>query len=295
MARHRSAFAAVAVLIALAVLALPAATPTAAQDEDPDARKEGAGILKLIRPRPGEIIADIGCGKGTWTFPLARAVGEHGRIYAVDIDRAKIEIVRRRIEHENVTNVQPVHSLPDDPMLPKDSLDAVFLNDVIDYVERSALLGFLDGIRVALKRNGRLIIRDPKGNPSRVISECYRAGFNLVAAKIPLVDVPQGSFSSSWYALKLRRAEHMQPAILPRLGEPRRYRTRLHLAEELFRAGLLTREQLRSTWESIVSRGGAFDPKTDEKLDLIRAAEATDVIDAARATALRKRVRAKGD
>jgi len=294
MARHRSTFATVAGLIVLAALALPAAPPTAAQDQDPDATKESASILKLIRPRPGEIIADIGCGKGTWTFPLARAVGEHGRIYAVDIDRAKLDTVRERIERDKVTNVQPVHSLPDDPMLPKDSLDAVFLNDVIDYVERSALLGFLDGIRVALKQNGRLIIRDPKGNPSRVISECYRAGFNLVAAKIPLVDVPQGSFSSSWYALKLRRAEHMQPAILPRLGEPRRYRTRLHLAEELFRAGLFTREELRTTWESIASQGGAFDPKTDEKLDLIRAAEAAGVVDAPMAAALRKRVARKG-
>ncbi len=292
MLRHRPAYAILAGLIVLAALALPAAPTTVAEDQPK--KDEGASILELIRPRAGETIADIGCGKGTWTFPLARLVGEHGRVYAVDIDRAKIATVRKRVEREKVTNIKLVHSLPDDPMLPKDSLDAVFLNDVIDYVERSALLGFLDGIRVALKANGRLIIRDPKGNPSRVISECYRAGFNLVEAKVPLDDSPQSSFSSSWYALKLRRAERMQPAILPRLGEPRRYRTRLHLAEEMFRAGLLTREELRTTWEAIVNAKGDFDPKTDEPLDLIRAAEATEVISAEKAAGLRKRFVKKG-
>jgi ubiquinone/menaquinone biosynthesis C-methylase UbiE len=292
MARHRHAFATVTGVLALAALLLLAAPVTVAKDPEKD--KESESILKLIRPRPGEILADVGCGKGTWTFPLARAVGTHGRIYAVDIDRTKVDTVRKRVAAEQVTNVTVVHSLPDDPMLPKDSLDAVFLNDVIDYVERSALAGFLDGIRIALKTNGRLILRDPKGNPSRVIAECYRAGFNLVEAKIPLGDVPQSSFSSSWYALKLRRAEEMQPAILPRLGEPRHYRTRLHLAEELFRAGLLSREELRTTWESIVNAPGEFDPATGESLDLLRAAEAADVLSKERAAALRERVTKKG-
>ncbi len=291
MLRHRLAFVLTTSVLVLAAFALLVAPATVAEDEDK--QKESEGILKLIRPRPGETIADVGCGKGTWTFPLARAVGTHGRIYGVDIDRAKIETVRKQLTSEGVSNITLVHSLPDDPMLPKDSLDAVFLNDVIDYVERAALAGFLDGIRIALKRNGRLILRDPKGNPSRVIAECYRAGFNLVEAKIPLGDVPQSSFSSSWYALKLRRAPEMQPAILPRLGEPRRYRTRLHLAEELFRARLITREELRTTWESIVNAPGDFDPASDEPLDLIRAAEATGVLTADRAKALRKRVAKK--
>ena len=293
MARHRRVFAIATGFLGLAAWALVAAPATVAEDRELQAETES--ILKLIRPRSGEVIADVGCGQGTWTFPLARAVGVHGRVYAVDIDRVKIETVRKRVQEDGVENVTPVHSVPDDPMLPKDSLDAVFLNDVIDYVDRSALAGFLDGIRVALKRNGRLILRDPKGNPSRVIAECYRAGFNLVEAKIPLGEVPQSSFSSSWYALKLRRAEEMQPAILPRLGEPRNYRTRLHLAEELFRAGLLSREELRTAWESIVNAPGEFDPATDEPLDLIRAAEATGVVSGERAEVLRARIGKKGN
>jgi ubiquinone/menaquinone biosynthesis C-methylase UbiE len=276
-------------LAALLVIPLLLGPPPAAGEGEEDL--ERGGILALIGPRPGEVIADVGCGKGTWTFPLARAVGPHGRIYAVDIDLDKVEVVRARKERERVRNVETVHSLPDDPMLPQDSLDAVFLNDVIDYVERSALAGFLAGIRSALKPAGRLVIRDPNGNPDRVIAECYRAGFTLVEAKIPLLTATTRTFSSTWYALKLRRAEEMQPAILPRLGKPQRYRTRLHLAEELFRAGLLSREELRATWEAIQNAPGEFDPQVDEALDLLAAAQATRVLSPEKADALRERVR----
>jgi ubiquinone/menaquinone biosynthesis C-methylase UbiE len=282
---HRLRRTCVGLFVVLALLAVPLLGQRASRAEDEEA--ERSSILSLIGARPGELIADVGCGKGTWTFPLARAVGAHGGIFAVDIDLEKIEVVRARMKAEGVENVHVVHSLPDDPMLPKDTLDAVFLNDVIDYVGRSALAGFLAGIRIALKPAGRLVIRDPNGNPDRIIAECYRAGFTLVEAKVPLGNVTTRTFSNHWYALKLRRAEEMQPAILPRLGKPPRYRTRLHLAEELFRLDLITREELRTIWERIENQQGAFDPRVDEHLDLIRAAEALDVIGTEEADAMR--------
>jgi SAM-dependent methyltransferase len=273
--------------LALLVLVLPAlvAVPSAADEDTP----EGDDVLALIGARPGEVIADVGCGRGTWTFPLARAVGEHGRVYAVDIDPKVLTVVRERVERDKAGNVTVVQSVPDDPGLPADSLDVVFLNDVIDYVERPALAGFLAGIHTALKGDGRLVIRDPNGGAERVISECYRAGFALVEAIIPLRNVPARSFAGGWYALKLRRAE-VQPAILPRLGQPARHRTRLHLAEELFRGGLLSRDGLRAKWEAIRDAPGAFDPRTDESRDLIRAARAVGVLTDEEAEALTARL-----
>jgi ubiquinone/menaquinone biosynthesis C-methylase UbiE len=261
-------------------------------EEDPE-ELERRSLIALIEPRPGEVIADVGCGTGRWTFPLARAVGANGRVYAVDIDPKKIEAVRRRVVGEGARNVEVIHSLPDDPMLPPDALDAVFLNNVIDHVDRPALAGFLDGIRQALKPAGRLLIRDPHGNPDRVIAECYRAGFTLVKAAIPLTDVPQEVFSSTWYALTFRRGEQMQPAILPRLGKPERRRMRLHLAEELFRASLLSREELRGLWESIQNAPGAFDPAVDEARDLLAAARAVGVVDEAMEAEIRTRIESR--
>ncbi len=218
-------------LLTLLLLAVPASTH--AEDE-----VAAQAVLGLLAPRRGETIADMGCGSGVWTFKLASAVGPRGRILAVDIDPEAVATVRRRAADEDVTNVEVIQSVPDDPRLPEGKLDAIFMNNVIDWVERRALAGFLAGVRGALKPDGRLIIRDPSGGPDRVIAELYRAGFALVEAKIPLETASDRSFSTGWYALKLRPAE-IQPALFPRLGLPERHRTRLHLAEELFRMGLL--------------------------------------------------------
>ena len=79
-------------------------------------------------------------------------MGSEGRVYAVDIDPDAVAAARRRIDEEGVENVEVKVSLPDDPGLPADRLDAIFLNDVIDWVERSALAGFLAGLREAIGR-----------------------------------------------------------------------------------------------------------------------------------------------
>jgi SAM-dependent methyltransferase len=272
-------------LLVLVALVLPAARPLAAEAPSPEA----ADLLRLIGARNGETIADVGCGRGTWTFWLGQAVGPQGRVTAVDIDARVLEAVRERVTKEAWANVDVLQSLPDDPRLAADTYDAVLLNDVIDYVDRGALAGFLAGIRAALKTEGRLVIRDPNGGSDRVIAECHRAGFSLVEAIVPLREAPPGSFAGGWYALKLRRAEP-QHAILPRLGQPARHRTRLLLAEELFRAGLIARDELRATWERVRETPGGPDAVADEASDLLRAAEALEVLPPARVAELRARL-----
>lgn len=45
---------------------------------------------------PGQIAADIGCGIGYFTIPLARLVGPAGRVLAVDLQEKMLAGVRRR-------------------------------------------------------------------------------------------------------------------------------------------------------------------------------------------------------
>ncbi len=251
---------------------------------------ERDAVLALIAPRPGERIADLGCGTGTWTIPLARAVGSEGRVLAVDIDPRQLARARERIAAESVTNVDVIQSLPDDPMLPRERLDAVFMNDVIDYVERRALAGFLAGVRAALRPTGRLVIRDPNGGVGRVIAEFHRAGFELVEAKVPLREAPQSSFGDSWYALKLRVGDGPRPSLLPRLGRPSARTTRLLLVEELYRRGLLERAELRAAWEAIESAPPSAAPEREDATDLVVAAEALGALDPALARRVRERL-----
>ena len=279
-------------LAGLGLVALTALRPAARAEEDDEAGERRA-ILALIAPRAGERVADLGCGSGTWTVPLARAVGPDGRVFAVDIDARQLDKVRERIAREGVENVQVIQSLPDDPMLPAERLDAVFLNDVIDYVERRALAGFLEGIRAALKPTGRLVIRDPNGGVGRVIAECHRAGFDLVEAKVPLREAPQGSFGDSWYALKLRVGEGPRATLFPRLGRPSARTTRLLLVEELFRRGLLERHELRAAWEAVEALPPAPDAVREDDADLVHAATCLGALEPEAAEVVRKRLEAR--
>ena len=62
-------------------------------------------IIATIAPQPGDIVADVGCGPGFLTIPAAMAVGQSGRVYAIDIEPSMLEVVRRRAAAVSVKNV----------------------------------------------------------------------------------------------------------------------------------------------------------------------------------------------
>ena len=66
----------------------------------------------------GEVVADIGAGSGYFTVRFARAVGDKGRVYAVDISPDMIRHLNRRVRDEGSRNVLPSCRDPDDPLLP---------------------------------------------------------------------------------------------------------------------------------------------------------------------------------
>jgi SAM-dependent methyltransferase len=53
----------------------------------------------------GESVLEIGCGTGALTLPLAAAVGEHGRVVAVDISEPMLGLARRRVAEGGLRNV----------------------------------------------------------------------------------------------------------------------------------------------------------------------------------------------
>ncbi len=84
--------------------------------------------------KPGATIADVGCGSGYFTFRLADAVGEEGRVLAVDIDEGALGEVRHQAEEAGIGNVETVVSRPDSTTLSTESVDAAFICDVLHEV-----------------------------------------------------------------------------------------------------------------------------------------------------------------
>jgi len=53
-------------------------------------------VIKFSDPRPRERVLDIGCGAGTTTFALAKAVGNEGSVTGVDISEPMLAVARGR-------------------------------------------------------------------------------------------------------------------------------------------------------------------------------------------------------
>jgi ubiquinone/menaquinone biosynthesis C-methylase UbiE len=62
-------------------------------------------LLARLSLTGGESVLEIGCGTGALTLPLAAAVGEHGRVVAVDISEPMLGAARQKVGERAVRNV----------------------------------------------------------------------------------------------------------------------------------------------------------------------------------------------
>jgi ubiquinone/menaquinone biosynthesis C-methylase UbiE len=157
-----------------------------------DEEQPPSEVIQAMGLRDGDVVADIGCGTGYFSRPMARAVAPRGRVYAVDIQVQMIGFLRRRFQEEGLTNVEPVLGENDDPRLPPGSLDWILLVDV--YHELQQPKAMLAKMREALKPGGRVALLeyrlegptavhikiDHRMSPEQVLREWRPAGFRLV-------------------------------------------------------------------------------------------------------------------
>lgn len=55
-----------------------------------------AALMTFANPRPRERVLDVGCGAGTTSYALAKAVGNEGSVTGVDISEPMLEAARKR-------------------------------------------------------------------------------------------------------------------------------------------------------------------------------------------------------
>lgn len=150
-----------------------------------DERLQINRVMDILKVAPGKNVADIGAGSGWFTVRAAKRVGATGTVYAVDINPEAIQYIDRRAKDESLTNVKTILNKADDPMLPKDALDAVLL--LKTYHEISDPIPLLQHLRPALKHGALVGIIDRNGNGTDhgvsqkiVLKEATQAGYRLL-------------------------------------------------------------------------------------------------------------------
>jgi ubiquinone/menaquinone biosynthesis C-methylase UbiE len=122
--------------------------PEREQEEEP------SKLLKLLALQPGAVVADIGAGSGYHTLRMAELVGPKGKVYAVDIQKEMLDIIRQRMKEQKLTNIEPILGAITDPKLPAASVDLILLVDV--YHEFSHPFEMTEAMVKALKPGGRI-------------------------------------------------------------------------------------------------------------------------------------------
>lgn len=150
-----------------------------------DDRREAETVMDIAGVRPDMSVADIGAGEGYYTVRLASRVGSEGRVLAQDIDGGALKRLGDRVERERLDNVSIKLGAPDDPRLPENSFDRIFL--VHMYHEVKEPYAFLWRLHPALRRGGQVIVvdvdrpTDQHGiDPRMLFCEFASVGFRLV-------------------------------------------------------------------------------------------------------------------
>lgn len=170
-------------LLAMLVLLLwmgtrPAGTPsqTAAAETQSQAPSDGQQAVESAPQRPkdrpaairalaarleigvGDVVADIGAGKGGDTWVLAEIVGPTGAVYCEEITENLVKSLQTEVAKRKLTHVHPVLGRDDSPSLPHDSLDLAYMRLVYHHFAKPREM--LREIWRALKPGGYFVIVD---------------------------------------------------------------------------------------------------------------------------------------
>ena len=124
--------------------------------QDPDK------ILSQLGVKTGMIAADLACGPGYFTIPMARAVGKDGIVYAVDSSTVMLGYLSSNIAHSKIGKkiINVIESDITETRITSSSVDFVLLANILhDVQDRTRLFS---EIRRITKQDSELIVIDWK-------------------------------------------------------------------------------------------------------------------------------------
>lgn len=167
--------------------------------DSPERRKwqKPQEVVALMEIEAGMTAADLGAGTGYFLEYLSAAVGEDGRVLALEPEASLVEFMRKRAQQEGWPNVEPRRIPYDDPQLAAGSVDRLLIVNTWHHIEDRA--AYAAKIRQGLRPGGRVYVVDytkdsPSGppteerlEPEQILDELTRGGLQsaLIEESLP--------------------------------------------------------------------------------------------------------------
>ena len=108
-------------------------------------------VISVLPIRPYHKVADIGCGPGFFTIPLAKYVSQ-GRLYALDVQEEMVEACLQKLASVHLTNVDVLLCQDTEFPVENESLDGAFAAFVLHEAQDKE--GFLKAVLALLQKGG---------------------------------------------------------------------------------------------------------------------------------------------
>lgn len=109
--------------------------------------------------RPGEAVADFGCGAGFFSVVLAQRVGPKGTVYALDVRKEALEVAASKAKVFHLANIQYIRAdleRPHGSALADGSVEKVLITNVLFQTDNKIAI-VQEAWRI-LKNRGTLLI-----------------------------------------------------------------------------------------------------------------------------------------
>ena len=111
-------------------------------------------LVKLLKLKPGMVVADLGAGSGVISIMMAREVGNDGKVMAIDIQKEMLELLGDKLSRIGVKNIELVQGTEKSPKLDPESVDLALMVDV--YHEFKFPFEMIEELSKSLKPGGRV-------------------------------------------------------------------------------------------------------------------------------------------
>ena len=154
----------------------------------------------LIEPyiQKGQVVTDLGCGWGQYSFALADLVGAEGMVFAIDLGKNCIDSIQKKIAKEGRGNIKAYASSATELVFIGDrSIDFVFANGLLCSMAYGRQLA-VNEIKRILKLSGKAYLSlgmvPPFGYVNQAEWESIMQGFTVERG---------GSFKEMWAIVSL--------------------------------------------------------------------------------------------